>query len=104
MRKRIIAILAVCLCLLVLGACADARCTMENYEKIRVAKLNMQTFEYEGGMSLDEVKEILGDYSSSSSSTVMGQTATAYVWGSEDKNITVSFYNDMAILKAQVGL
>lgn len=105
MKKQSLAVaVLICLFAIILSACGDNNLTMENYNKITVATLNQTTFEYEGGMTLSEVEDILGKYKSSSSSTVMGQTATAYVWGNNDKNITISFYNNKALLKAQVGL
>ncbi len=104
MKKKVFAAVSVILMLCALAACAASRCTMENYNKITVAKLNMTTFRYEGGMTLDEVEDILGDYTSSTSTSVMGYSATAYVWGNQKKNITVSFYNGRALFKTQTGL
>lgn len=101
-KTKIIVVLLLCVCFLT--ACGNSKLTMENYNKITVATLNQTTIQYEGGMTLAEVKEILGEHTSSSSNTITGITATAYVWGDEKKAITISFYNDQAILKAQVGL
>ena len=99
-------VLLLCLTSLVLtfAACGNSKLTMENFNKIKCATISTVTYEYVGGMTLDEVKEILGEPDNSTSSTIMGSTATAYVWGNEKKCITVSFYNNRAITKIQTGL
>lgn len=103
MKKKVCAVLSVCVLLCLFTACAG-KCTMSNYNKIEVATFNSYTMRYEGGMTLSEVEDILGRYESSTSTSFMGHTATAYVWGNESKNITVSFYNGRAVTKIQTGL
>lgn len=90
--------------LISLVACNGAKLTQENFDKITCATLNMETFEYENGMTLQQVKDILGDPSDSTSTTIMGVTSTTYVWGNSNKNITVVFVNGQATAKTQVGL
>lgn len=46
----------------------------------------------------------MGNPKDSASTTTMGYKVTAYVWGTEDKNITVSFLDDQAIVKIQTGI
>lgn len=109
MTKRIVAIILALIVLFalcgVLTACNNnSALTMENFDKITCAQFSTTTLTYVGGMSLSEVKDILGEPSSSSSSTMMGVTSTAYVWGDSEKNITVAFYNGQALMKTQVGL
>lgn len=89
---------------IVLVACGNSKLTLANFNKIECATISMTTFQYEGGMTLNEVKDILGEPDNSTSSSVMGYTAIAYTWGDEKKNIIVSFYNNKAIVKTQVGL
>lgn len=89
----------------ILTACnTNSKLTMANYDKINCATLNYTTMQYEGGMTLNAVKDILGEPDSSSSTTVMGVSATAYVWGNDKKCIAVSFVDGQAIYKTQVGL
>ena len=103
-KKLIICVLICIIAIAILTACNSNKLTMTNFNKIECATFDYATAAYKGGMTFEEVKEILGGPSSSSSSTIMGVTATAYVWGKDKKSITVSFYNGKAILKAQVGL
>ena len=106
--KKTIRFIVVLLCLISMGlslvACSNSKLTMENFNKIECATMSMTTYQYTGGMSLDEVKGILGEPDSSTSSSVMGYTAIAYTWGDETKNIIISFYNNKAITKVQTGL
>lgn len=102
--KRLLCLLLILIVILTLSACSNSRLTMENFNKITCATLNYNTLQYEGGMTLEQVKNILGEPTDSASSSVMGVTSTAYVWGNEKKNITVSFYNGKAIMKIQIGL
>ncbi len=102
--KRTLGLLLILIVILSLTACGNSKLTMENFNKITCATLNYNTFQYEGGMTLEQVKNILGEPTESTSSSAMGVTSTAYVWGTEKKNITVSFYNGRAIMKVQTGL
>ena len=102
--KIVLVVLLISVAILSLTACGGSKLTKENYDKITCTMLSYSTFQYEGGMTLSEVKGILGEPDDSASSTVMGVTATAYMWGNEKKNITVTFVNDQAKTKAQVGL
>ena len=107
MKKNVGIFLSVALILvaiLSLTACGGSKLTKENFDKITCATLNYDTMKYEGGMMLDDVKALLGEPTESASSTVMGSTTTAYVWGSATKGITVTFVDNMAISKAQTGL
>ena len=103
--KIFLCLTLVLVAILSLAACGgNGKLTKENFDKITCATLNYDTMNYEGGMKLDEVKAILGEPTENSSSTVMGRTATAYVWRSATKVITITFVDDMAISKAQTGL
>ena len=103
--KIIICIVLDLVAVLSLVACgSNSKLTKENFDKITCATLNYNTMQYEGGMTLEEVKSILGEPTNSASTSVMGTTTTAYVWGNDNKNITVSFVNGKAIMKVQTGL
>ena len=93
--KSLLCLLLIIVAILSLTACGNSKLTMENYNKITCGTLNYNTYQYEGGMTLEQVKNILGEPTESASSTVMGVTSTAYVWGNENKNITVSFYKSI---------
>ena len=103
--KIFLCIAIVSIAILSLVACGgNSKLTKENFDKITCATLNYNTMQYEGGMTFAEVKSILGEPDDSASTTIMGATSTAYVWGNEKKNITVSFVDGKAIMKVQAGL
>lgn len=103
-KQKIVLVILLLLAISLMAVACNGKITKENYDKIVCAELNYNTFEYDGGMTIEEVEAILGKPDSSSSSTIYGFTAIAYVWGNSNKNITVSFVNNQAILKVQVGL
>lgn len=102
--KTLLCVLLIVIAILSLTACGDSKLTMENFNKITCATLNSTTFQYEGGMTLEQVKAILGEPSDSASTTIMGVTSTAYVWGNNKKSITVSFTDGKTVTKVQIGL
>ena len=108
MKKNVKIFLCVALVLvaiMALAACGgNSKLTKANFDKITCGTLNYDTMKYEGGMTLDEVKAILGEPTESASSTVMGSTTTAYVWKSASKGITVTLADGIAVSKAQTGL
>lgn len=103
--KIVLCVLLILVAVLSLTACgSNMNVTKENFDKI-VCGTPTGTGIFVGGMTLDEVKEILGEPSDNASSTVPGGfSVNAYVWGSKKKNIAVSFYKGQAIVKVQTGL
>ena len=103
--KIFLCLALVLVAILSLAACGGSgKLTKENFDKITCGTLNYDTMKYEGGMTLDEVKAILGEPTETASSTVMGSVTTACVWGKTTKCISVTFVGDMAISKTQTGL
>lgn len=103
-HKITLCALLVVICVLTFTACGNSKVTLENYNRITCATLNLSTGLYEGGMMLYQVKNILGEPDASVSTTVMGVATTIYTWGNEEKGIEVSFVNERVIAKAQIGL
>jgi hypothetical protein len=85
-------------------ACTDIRLTKKNFDKINTGTINLSTFKYEGGMKLSKVKLMLGKPTHTASTTFGGKSASACTWGDSDKNIIVTFIDDMAVSKISKGL
>ena len=66
-----------------LAACS--KLTQDNLEKIH------------NGMTTDEVKAILGDPTSSSSGSFLGQSGTEYVYHTDKSDVKIDFVNDKVI-------
>ena len=75
---------------LVLVACG-ASFTSEDYAKIK------------NGMSLTEVKEILGEPTESAAGGFGSASGGAYIWKDGDKSITLTFAGDRLLLKVKQG-
>lgn len=59
--KIVVCVLLILVAVLSLTACGgNSQLTEENYEKITCETLNPTTMQFEGGMTLSEVKEIFG--------------------------------------------
>ncbi|UCD30609.1 MAG: DUF3862 domain-containing protein [Planctomycetota bacterium] len=87
---------AVLIGLILVAFAGCSKVTQENYDKIST------------GMTLDEVQKILGKGTEKSgvggAIGDLSASAKTITWGSEEKNITITFANDKVVTKTQKGL
>lgn len=87
-------IVMVLLCLGLFTGCAKV--SKENYDKIQT------------GMTYDQVKSILGSGTEASGGGIavgdLAASGKVVTWGTEDKQIMVTFVNDKVTLKTMKGL
>ncbi|HEX4139253.1 MAG TPA: outer membrane protein assembly factor BamE [Candidatus Methylacidiphilales bacterium] len=69
----------------VVALAACSKLTQDNLEKVH------------NGMTSDEVKAILGEPTSSSSGSFLGQTGTEYVYHTDKSDVKIDFVNDKVI-------
>jgi outer membrane protein assembly factor BamE (lipoprotein component of BamABCDE complex) len=69
----------------VVALAACAKLTQDNLEKVH------------NGMTTDEVKAILGEPTSSSSGSFLGQSGTEYLYHTDKSDVKIDFVNDKVI-------
>jgi outer membrane protein assembly factor BamE (lipoprotein component of BamABCDE complex) len=81
--KRLIRTVAIVTAVAALAACS--KLTQDNLSKIH------------NGMTADEVKAILGDPTSSSSGSFLGQTGTEFTYHTDKSDVKIDFVNEKVI-------
>jgi hypothetical protein len=72
---------------LLLAACSPAKLTEENVAKIG------------DGMTIEQVKAIVGPPTETQSGSILGITGASSVWKEGDATLAVQFVNDKVVLK-----
>ncbi len=85
LRKVVLKFLTLTCCCLLLIACSKV--TQENFNKIQP------------GMSLKEVKTILGEPSNSQSVDIAGVSGTSSTWKNNTDEININFLGDQVLVK-----
>ena len=88
--KRMTTLCLVLICAFFLAACGGG-VDQSSYDKI------------ENGMTLDEVKGILGEPTEGGGAGALGVSGGSYTWKDGDKTINLTFVNDKVTLKAKTG-